>query len=74
MSISDAAGTVATLTDAGVQVTYCLVTDGDAGGTDRSMARHDMAMLRRQEQTAAANAVGVTRSGVPRATATVVCR
>ena len=26
-----AAGTVATLTDAGVHVTYCLVTDGDAG-------------------------------------------
>ena len=54
------AGTVATLTDGGVHVTYCLVTDGDAGGTDRSMARHDMAMLRREEQTAAANAVGVT--------------
>jgi len=54
------AGTVATLTDAGVHVTYCLVTDGDAGGTDRSMARHDMAMLRRKEQTAAANQVGVT--------------
>jgi len=54
------AGTVATLTDGGVHVTYCLVTDGDAGGTDRSMARHDMAMLRRKEQTAAANQVGVT--------------
>jgi LmbE family N-acetylglucosaminyl deacetylase len=54
------AGTVATLTDAGVEVTYCLVTDGDAGGTDRSMPRHDMAMLRREEQTAAAAAVGVT--------------
>ncbi|HEY4610315.1 MAG TPA: PIG-L deacetylase family protein [Ilumatobacteraceae bacterium] len=54
------AGTVATLTDAGVHVTYCLVTDGDAGGTDRSMPRHDMAMLRREEQTAAAAAVGVT--------------
>ena len=47
------AGTVATLTDGGVHVTYCLVTDGDAGGTDRSMPRHDMAMLRREEQTAA---------------------
>ncbi len=48
------------LTDAGVQVTYCLVTDGDAGGSDRSMPRHDMAMLRRREQTAAAAKVGVT--------------
>jgi LmbE family N-acetylglucosaminyl deacetylase len=55
-----AAGTVATLTDAGVHVTYCLVTDGDAGGTDRSMSRHDMAMLRRREQTDAAAQVGVT--------------
>jgi LmbE family N-acetylglucosaminyl deacetylase len=54
------AGTVAMLTDAGVQVTYCLVTDGDAGGSDRSISRHDMAMLRRKEQTAAANQVGVT--------------
>jgi LmbE family N-acetylglucosaminyl deacetylase len=55
-----AAGTVATLTDAGVHVTYCLVTDGDAGGTDRSMPRHDMAMLRRKEQTDAARQVGVS--------------
>ena len=55
-----AAGTVATLTDAGVHVTYCLVTDGDAGGSDRSISRHDMAMLRRREQTDAAGQVGVT--------------
>lgn len=55
-----AAGTVAVLTDAGVHVTYCLVTDGDAGGSDRSIPRHDMAMLRRREQTEAAAKVGVT--------------
>jgi LmbE family N-acetylglucosaminyl deacetylase len=54
-----AAGTVATMTDAGVRVTYCLVTDGDAGGSDRAMSRHDMAMLRRREQTEAARLVGV---------------
>lgn len=54
-----AAGTVATLTDAGAHVTYCLVTDGDAGGSDRSMSRHDMAMLRRVEQSNAAKHVGV---------------
>jgi LmbE family N-acetylglucosaminyl deacetylase len=54
------AGTVATLTDAGVHVTYCLVTDGDAGGSDRSISRHDMAALRRREQTDAARHVGVT--------------
>ncbi len=55
-----AAGTVAMLTDAGVRVTYCLVTDGDAGGSDRLMSRHEMAMLRRREQTDAARQVGVT--------------
>src|SRR3954447_19877339 len=29
-----AAGTVATWTDAGIEVTYLMVTDGDAGGFD----------------------------------------
>lgn len=53
------AGTMAWLGDHGVQVTYCLVTDGDAGGHDRSVSREDMAALRRVEQTAAARAVGV---------------
>jgi LmbE family N-acetylglucosaminyl deacetylase len=54
-----AAGTVATLTDAGVAVTYCLVTDGDAGGSDLTMPRDEMARLRRLEQTDAAKHVGV---------------
>ncbi len=53
------AGTMAWLVDHGVHVTYCLVTDGDAGGSDRSMPRTEMAALRRREQTAAAHAVGV---------------
>jgi LmbE family N-acetylglucosaminyl deacetylase len=55
-----AAGTVATLTDAGIDVTYCIVTDGDAGGHDRSMSRAEMAATRRVEQTTAAKYVGVT--------------
>jgi LmbE family N-acetylglucosaminyl deacetylase len=55
------AGTMAVLADAGVEVTYCLVTDGDAGGSDREMLRADMAALRRAEQTRAAKAVGVER-------------
>ena len=54
-----AAGTVAVLTDAGVQVTYCLVTDGDAGGFDVSIPRPQMAEMRRIEQTRAAKEVGV---------------
>lgn len=55
------AGTVAMLTAAGVEVVYCIVTDGDAGGSDRTVSRAEMAALRRKEQTAAANAVGVDR-------------
>jgi LmbE family N-acetylglucosaminyl deacetylase len=55
-----AAGTVATLTDAGAEVTYCLVTDGQAGGFDETIARPLMASIRREEQTKAAAEVGVT--------------
>jgi len=54
-----AAGTVAVLTDQGVRVTYCLVTDGQAGGFDDSIPRPKMAAIRREEQTAAAAHVGV---------------
>jgi LmbE family N-acetylglucosaminyl deacetylase len=55
-----ASGTVATWTDAGLDVVYCIVTDGDAGGSDPSVSRPDMAVLRHAEQTAAAKCVGVT--------------
>ncbi|MBB4914089.1 PIG-L deacetylase family protein [Streptosporangium saharense] len=55
-----AAGTVARFTDRGVEVVYCVVTDGDAGGFDREVDNGGMAELRRGEQTAAAKAVGVT--------------
>lgn len=55
-----AAGTVANLTDAGVEVVYCLVTDGQAGGFDHSIPRTEMASIRRAEQTRAAAEVGVT--------------
>ncbi|MCU1396452.1 MAG: putative hydrolase [Ilumatobacteraceae bacterium] len=54
-----AAGTVANLTDRGVEVTYCLVTDGDAGGFDQTIPRPQMATMRRAEQTRAAKEVGV---------------
>jgi LmbE family N-acetylglucosaminyl deacetylase len=53
------AGTVATLTDAGIEVTYCIATDGDAGGAETGMPRVEMAPKRREEQTAAAAVVGV---------------
>ena len=55
-----AAGTVAAFTDAGVEVTYCIATSGESGGSDRTMARIDMAALRQDEQRAAAAVVGVS--------------
>jgi len=54
-----AAGTIALWTDAGIEVSYCIVTDGDAGGRDESLPRAEVPPLRRAEQTAAAKQVGV---------------
>lgn len=54
-----AGGTVATLTESGVDVTYCIVTDGDAGGFDPLIPRSEIPRIRRQEQTAAAKELGV---------------
>jgi len=54
-----AAGTIAGWTAAGTEVSYCIVTDGDAGGFDET-PRDQMGPLRRAEQTAAAKEVGVT--------------
>ncbi len=54
-----AAGTVARFVEEGAGVSYCIVTDGDAGGYDRNVARGEMASLRREEQRAAALEVGV---------------
>jgi LmbE family N-acetylglucosaminyl deacetylase len=53
------AGTIAGWTAAGTEVTYCIVTDGDAGGFDDT-PRDQMGPLRQAEQRAAAAAVGVT--------------
>src|SRR5580693_5512294 len=54
-----AAGTIARWTEAGIEVVYCVVTDGDAGGFDESFPRAEMPALRRAEQIAAAKCVGV---------------
>lgn len=53
------AGTIARWTDSGTQVSYCIVTDGGAGGSDPAVSRSDMVRLRQAEQTAAAKQVGV---------------
>ncbi|MHB8718884.1 MAG: PIG-L deacetylase family protein [Candidatus Dormibacteria bacterium] len=54
------AASTARWTSEGREVSYCIVTDGDAGGSDRSLSRAEMARIRRQEQTAAGAAVGVS--------------
>ncbi len=55
-----AAGTIASLTDAGVEVGYCIVTDGDAGGFDPDVPRSEIPRIRREEQTSAAKELGVS--------------
>ena len=55
-----AAGTVATWTDKGIEVVYCIITDGDAGGFDPDVPRSEIPNIRRAEQRAAAAVVGVT--------------
>lgn len=54
-----AAGTIATWTGAGIKVTYCVITDGDAGGFDPSVPRDRIGPIRQAEQRAAAAEVGV---------------
>jgi LmbE family N-acetylglucosaminyl deacetylase len=54
------AATTARWSDAGIHVSYCIVTDGQAGGWDRSLPRDQMAGIRRAEQTRAGEVVGVT--------------
>ncbi len=55
-----AAGTVATWTDAGIEVTYATVTSGEAGEAFPDTPRTEVAALREAEQIAAAKCVGVT--------------
>ena len=55
-----AAGTVAAWTGAGIKVTYCIVTDGDAGGFDAEVPRERIGPIRQEEQRAAAAEVGVS--------------
>ncbi len=54
-----AGGTIATWTEAGIEVTYLICTDGDAGGFDPAVAREDIGGIRQEEQRAAAKEVGV---------------
>ncbi|MDP4013074.1 MAG: PIG-L deacetylase family protein [Candidatus Nanopelagicales bacterium] len=55
-----AGGTVAGWTAEGVPVSYCVVTDGDAGGFDPGIPRAEIPGIRRSEQRAAGRELGVT--------------
>jgi LmbE family N-acetylglucosaminyl deacetylase len=53
------AGTVATWTTKGIEVSYCIVTSGQAGGFDPTVPRSKIPGIREAEQRAAADEVGV---------------
>lgn len=55
-----ASGTIAGWTDAGVAVSYCIITDGDAGGFDTAVPRSEIAGIRQDEQRKAGTVVGVS--------------
>src|SRR3954468_12039994 len=55
-----ASGTVAHWVDAGIEVTYCVITDGDAGGFDPAVPRDQIGSIRQAEQRAAGGEVGVS--------------
>ena len=53
-----AAGTIAGWTAKGIEVHYCILTNGDQGGFDDT-PRHEMGPLRQREQRAAADVLDV---------------
>jgi LmbE family N-acetylglucosaminyl deacetylase len=55
-----AGGTIASWTDAGIAVTYCIITNGDAGGADPDVPRSEIPRIRQAEQRAAGAVLGVT--------------
>lgn len=55
-----AAGSIARWTDAGAQVSYCIVTNGAAGSNEKGVDYVQLTARRKQEQIDAAKIVGVT--------------
>ncbi len=53
------AGSVIRWTDAGAQVTYCIVTDGAAGSNEKGVNYKELTQRRKQEQLVAAEIAGV---------------
>jgi LmbE family N-acetylglucosaminyl deacetylase len=54
-----AGGTIARWVGAGVEVTYCVLTNGDAGGFSPSLPRDELPRVRQAEQQQAAGILGV---------------
>ena len=54
-----AGGTIAGWTDTGIEVTYCVLTDGGGGGFDPDVPRGEVPRIRRTEQQQAASMLGV---------------
>ncbi len=55
-----AAGTIAQWTDAGVGLTYCVLTDGENGSHDPDIPREQIPVVRREEQQEAAELLKVS--------------
>ena len=54
-----AGGTIALWADAGNEVTYCVLSDGEGGGFDPAVPRSQVPQIRRAEQAEAAALLGV---------------
>lgn len=55
------AGTAVKWAKGGCDITYVVLTDGNVGTHDRAISREQLAQIRRQEQTSAAEVAGVKR-------------
>ncbi len=59
-----AGGTIAKWTAQGIEVFYCICTNGDQGGEDPSVPREEMPKIRQKEQRDAAKALGVPSENI----------
>ena len=55
-----AGGTIAQWSAKGIEISYCIATNGDQGGNDPKITREEMKQIRRREQTAAGKVLGVS--------------
>jgi LmbE family N-acetylglucosaminyl deacetylase len=59
-----AGGTIAKWTAQGIEVFYCICTNGDQGGEDPTVPREEMPKIRQKEQRDAAAALGVPSENI----------